>query len=456
METSASVIGFAVSLCDVAPDGTSALVAKGMRNATRRASLSEPAADRARRAVRPPDRDRRHGLDLRARPPHPPGGGERRLPERLADARDGHRAASTVAARPASSCRSFRSRAPWSRRRSRRRPSPSARKSSLHPRPSFRAVRDALTGHARFELDYAQPRGDLSEAWHFSAAAEVDPRDPASASVRGTCRVERRYGALTVGRARASHRAGQRERFPRRRSTWRRSSTATPTSHAAGSRPSRARCCDDDAHRPDHRRGLERTSPRLCASRARMGSRRSPIRAVSEPGHPRARRGCDRCPRRLRVRELGAPVASLLSPLFKAYLPGRSGPPARRSEHPAVLRRRLRAPRRARSACHRSRPGSAPTACACSRSCASPERTAGSRRKRPRPAGGLEESQTRPVRGRERGLVLRRLRRGARALRARDRVCERSSTLPTTGTCAASRWHRASVRRSSSGWPTCT
>ena len=59
-------------------------------------------------------------------------------------------------------------------------------------------MRDALTGHARFELDYAQPRGDLSEAWNFSAAAEVDPRDPASASVRGTCRVERRYGALTV------------------------------------------------------------------------------------------------------------------------------------------------------------------------------------------------------------------------------------------------------------------
>ena len=77
-------------------------------------------------------------------------------------------------------------------------PVPVSRKSSLHPRPSFRAVRDALTGHARFELDYAQPRGDISEAWHFSAAAEVDPRDPATASVRGTCRVERRYGALTA------------------------------------------------------------------------------------------------------------------------------------------------------------------------------------------------------------------------------------------------------------------
>ena len=73
-----------------------------------------------------------------------------------------------------------------------------SRKSSLHPRPSFRAVRDALTGHARFELDYAQPRGGAGEVSIFSAAAEVDPHDPASASVRGTCRVERHYGALTV------------------------------------------------------------------------------------------------------------------------------------------------------------------------------------------------------------------------------------------------------------------
>ncbi len=40
--SSASVIGFAVSLSDVAPDGFSHLVAKGMLNATRRASLVDP------------------------------------------------------------------------------------------------------------------------------------------------------------------------------------------------------------------------------------------------------------------------------------------------------------------------------------------------------------------------------------------------------------------------------
>ena len=40
--SSAPVIGFAVSLSDVAPDGVSHLVAKGMLNATRRESLSDP------------------------------------------------------------------------------------------------------------------------------------------------------------------------------------------------------------------------------------------------------------------------------------------------------------------------------------------------------------------------------------------------------------------------------
>jgi hypothetical protein len=42
ISSSAKVIGFAVSLSDVAPDGTSHLVAKGMLNATRRHSLTDP------------------------------------------------------------------------------------------------------------------------------------------------------------------------------------------------------------------------------------------------------------------------------------------------------------------------------------------------------------------------------------------------------------------------------
>ena len=42
VESSAAVIGFAVSVSDVAPDGSSHLIAKGMLNATRRASLTDP------------------------------------------------------------------------------------------------------------------------------------------------------------------------------------------------------------------------------------------------------------------------------------------------------------------------------------------------------------------------------------------------------------------------------
>jgi hypothetical protein len=42
VDSTASVIGFCVSLSDVRPDGTSHLVAKGMLNVTRRESLSEP------------------------------------------------------------------------------------------------------------------------------------------------------------------------------------------------------------------------------------------------------------------------------------------------------------------------------------------------------------------------------------------------------------------------------
>ena len=43
VDSSASVIGFCVSLSDVLPDGTSHLVAKGMLNVTRRDSLTRPA-----------------------------------------------------------------------------------------------------------------------------------------------------------------------------------------------------------------------------------------------------------------------------------------------------------------------------------------------------------------------------------------------------------------------------
>jgi hypothetical protein len=42
VESTAPVVGFCVSLSDVSPDGSSHLITKGMRNATRRRSLTEP------------------------------------------------------------------------------------------------------------------------------------------------------------------------------------------------------------------------------------------------------------------------------------------------------------------------------------------------------------------------------------------------------------------------------
>jgi predicted acyl esterase len=197
VETSASVIGFAVSLCDVAPDGTSALVAKGMRNATRRGSLTDPEpvepgvpfelvveidasgwiyepGHRIRLAVANADFPNVWPTPEAATSGIHRGGASRLVlpvvpldgpvePPALAPSR--------LAVR---------------------------RKSMLQPRPSFRAVRDALEGHARFELDYAQPSGAAGELTTFSAVVEVDPHDPANASVRGACRVERRFGSLTV------------------------------------------------------------------------------------------------------------------------------------------------------------------------------------------------------------------------------------------------------------------
>ena len=197
LETTARVLGFAVSLCDVAPDGTSALVAKGMRNATRRASLSEP------EPVEPgAPFDLSIEIDATGWIFEP--GHRIRLAVANADfpnvwptpetATSGiHRGGASRLVLPVVPLEGPVAPPEFA-------PSPVAvsRKSSLHPRPSFRAVRDALTGHARFELDYAQPRGGAGEVSIFSAAAEVDPHDPASASVRGTCRVERHYGALTV------------------------------------------------------------------------------------------------------------------------------------------------------------------------------------------------------------------------------------------------------------------
>ena len=86
VESSTGVIGFAVSLSDVLPDGTSALVAKGMLNVSRRDSLREPAALPPGDARRAADRPRRQWVGLPPRASHPRRGCECRLAERVANA----------------------------------------------------------------------------------------------------------------------------------------------------------------------------------------------------------------------------------------------------------------------------------------------------------------------------------------------------------------------------------
>ena len=113
------------------------------------------------------------------------------------------------------------------------------------------------------------------------------------------------------------------------------------TSRAAGSRPSRAPSFDvrtvlitdevspdvADAVRFARAHGIEEIAIRAVSDQAILALDEAAVDALV---------AC--------VAELGAPVASLLSPLFKAYLPGSQRAAAGRPEHPAVLRRRRRPP----------------------------------------------------------------------------------------------------------------
>ena len=52
VRSTAPVMAFVAKLCDVAPDGTSALVCSGVLNATRRASLTNPGTAESQRDLR--------------------------------------------------------------------------------------------------------------------------------------------------------------------------------------------------------------------------------------------------------------------------------------------------------------------------------------------------------------------------------------------------------------------
>ena len=80
VDSDAEVITFAARLCDVAPDGSSALVTKGVLNATHRASHVEPTPLMPGEPTELDDRARRDGLALRAGSSPTTLGVQRRLP----------------------------------------------------------------------------------------------------------------------------------------------------------------------------------------------------------------------------------------------------------------------------------------------------------------------------------------------------------------------------------------
>jgi hypothetical protein len=195
--SSASVMGFAVSLSDVAPDGASHLVAKGMLNGTRRQSLTTPAP------MRP---GTPYALDIETdatawifEPGHC-----LRLSVASADFPNvwptpelgtnsvywgGETASYLVlpvvppqgSAPPPVFLPSPRS--------------PSRHSAAPEP-PTWRVEQDALTGTTTVVVKYAtqfRPHPGALIQREFGSHSQVDPRDPAGASVRGwhECRVVR-------------------------------------------------------------------------------------------------------------------------------------------------------------------------------------------------------------------------------------------------------------------------
>ncbi len=189
VESTASVIGFAVSLSDVAPDGSSHLVAKGMLNATRRESLTEPTPIEAGRVYEleiPIDCtawrfDAGHRVRLAVASADWPNV----WPTPQPATNTVHRGAGhptrlmlpTVPARGSAAPPEFR-------------PSPiePERQALRTDRPTWEVVHDALTRRASVRLvEHTTMRTDPSTVvtWEYRLVSEVDPDDPAGASARG-------------------------------------------------------------------------------------------------------------------------------------------------------------------------------------------------------------------------------------------------------------------------------
>jgi uncharacterized protein len=204
VSTTAAIVGFAVTLADVAPDGSSELVAKGMLNATRRESLTEP---------RPVVPDEVHVLRIELDATSRRFAAGHRIRVAIANAdwpnvwptpepassrvwRGRHRpsriALPVVPATGDAGAPAFR-------------PAPEApvpHRQSVDP-PGWRTVRDGLSRQAwsSFSLirrERVDPATVVDRQWEFTA--HVDPDEPASASARGvhTSTVQRPSGTVAA------------------------------------------------------------------------------------------------------------------------------------------------------------------------------------------------------------------------------------------------------------------
>ena len=245
----AEVAALAVSLSDVAPDGASHLVAKGMLNGTRRTSLTDARAARPGHGPRARDRHRRDrpgdsrrviGSGCRSPPPTGRTSGRRRR----------SRPSTCAAARPrrrGSSCRSSRTRGPCPRR-----PSSPPRSPPAPPRDSTRRRHGSSPTTSRLGHRPRRSGSITSHTTPDGARIERDAGcvcelDPARPGRRDRARLAPLLERRATGIARRVARRSSSPAAPipsTSRSISRSPSTASSRPPAAGTSTSRGSCCD--------------------------------------------------------------------------------------------------------------------------------------------------------------------------------------------------------------------
>ena len=160
--SAAPVVFLSAKLCDVFPDGTSALVTRGFLNLTHREGHAHPERARAGRPDAGRDRARSDILDLRARPSDPPVARGHRLAEHLATALS-RRPLTSIAPRSSSASRARR---PGRRTRAdarRRQPAPTP------TQPSRKSASRRSCGVSSGDVVGRESRAVTSYGWRYQS-----------------------------------------------------------------------------------------------------------------------------------------------------------------------------------------------------------------------------------------------------------------------------------------------